>query len=147
MLLRNPPEEHGPERMLWLAVLAQAKDDLELRPMNSLEYASAAAFFTGGGEWAESRQEIAIQLDLDPETLRHMGKTWIAARREAAGLPAEEPQPTLKAASKPAPLPVITCTPAQPLVPPEPRVTKPPKSKKIWAYNPFNPLLRTERRL
>ena len=79
-------------RALWSAVVLQAKGDIEAEPINSVEYAQAVAFFTGGGEWAHGRANIADFLDIHPDDLERCGRRWIAARRQQEGLPAETPR-------------------------------------------------------
>jgi hypothetical protein len=79
---------HG-ERALWVASLQQSIDDIADEPLGSTEYGDAAAFFTGGGEWAISRSAVAGHIDLHSDDLERCGRRCIAARRVAEGLPIE----------------------------------------------------------
>jgi hypothetical protein len=77
-------------RALWSAVVRQAREDIANEPMGSLEYEEAVAFFTGGGEWARSRGDVADCIELHPDDLAHAGQHWIEERRQAAGIPEGE---------------------------------------------------------
>jgi hypothetical protein len=138
-------------RRLWGAVLCQACEDLEREEFNSYWYHQAAAFFLGGGEWAESRRTICDMLDLHPDDLHRPALRMINARRLEHGLPPLQPRPAF-IASQPR-------TPEQraspPVAPqarlPLPRLVatfNPPKpdraSRRHWSqrrpFNPFAPL-------
>jgi hypothetical protein len=129
------------ERALWLAVVLQAKEDIAAADIDSFIWADAVAFFTGGGEWAHARANVADCLDVAPDYLRTQGQTWISARRRAEGLadmpptprPPRKPSlPSLKPL-RPIAVPVLVATPIE-------RVLK--GQGRRWAFNPFNPLLR-----
>ncbi|MEA2738406.1 MAG: hypothetical protein QOH05_1713 [Acetobacteraceae bacterium] len=123
-----------PCRALWIQVITQAKDDLDGEPCNSILYDQAAAFFVGGGQWAESRADIADLLGMHPDDLVRSGRRWIAERRQRDGLPPEltprraaaPPTPSAAAPSAPAP------SPPRPLVVlPWPRLEALPPPAKI----------------
>jgi hypothetical protein len=67
-------------RALWVAVVMQARADIESEDRDGYDYAQAVAFFTGSGDWARSRQSIADCLELHPDDLMRLGKAAIAAR-------------------------------------------------------------------
>jgi hypothetical protein len=67
-------------RALWVAVVMQARSDIESEDRDGYDYAQAAAFFTSGGDWARSRQSIADCLELHPDDLMRLGRAAIAAR-------------------------------------------------------------------
>jgi hypothetical protein len=74
-------------RDLWAAVVNQAFDDLREFPYDAVEYTQAVEFFTGRGEWAKSREQIADFLELHPDNLRRAGQAVIQARHAADGGP------------------------------------------------------------
>jgi hypothetical protein len=88
-----------PYRALWIQVVTQAKEDLEDRPVGSIFYDHAMAFFVGTGHWAEARGVIADLLGMHPDDLFQSGQRWIAARRKRDGLPSEPPRPPLAAST------------------------------------------------
>jgi hypothetical protein len=126
-----------PFRALWAQVVQQAKDDVDSQPVDSVLYEQAAAFFAGGGAWAESRRTVADMLDVHPDDLRRGGVRWIAERRERDGLP-DAPPPVVLPVSRPtpAPLPLLVALPAE---------TPPPRRPKTGlGVNPFFPGRRIE---
>ena len=74
------------ERALWSAVVAQAVEDLMLTGLHSLEFAAAVSFFVSGGEWLQSRREIADMLDLHPDDLERLGRKQLLTRVKANNL-------------------------------------------------------------
>jgi hypothetical protein len=84
-----------PIRLLWLAVLQQAVDDLESAGLESHWYREAAAFFSGSGIWREARATIADFTGFHPDELTASGLRIIARRRAERGVPAEDPRPRL----------------------------------------------------
>jgi hypothetical protein len=114
----DPRLSRGPgERALWVASLQQSIDDIADEPLGSTEYDDAAAFFTGGGEWALSRSAVAGHIDLHPDDLERCGRRCIAARRVAEGLPIEiaprAPLPRLEAIPAPVQQPTVRKKPHQ----------------------------------
>lgn len=94
-------------RDLWAAVVNQAFDDLREFPYDAVEYTQAVEFFTGRGEWAKSREQIADFLELHPDNLRRAGQAVIQARHAADGGP-----PLKAVVRKPAaPPPVLVVLP------------------------------------
>jgi hypothetical protein len=73
-------------RGLWGAVVLQARDDIQSEPLRSNEYAQAVAFFTSGGQWANTRTMIGDFLDLHRDDLEAFGRRSINARRMGEGL-------------------------------------------------------------
>lgn len=67
------------DRALWAAVVQQAIDDLDAPP-DSLERADAVAFFTGRGEWRQSRIDIADRLGIHADDLERCGRRLMEAR-------------------------------------------------------------------
>jgi hypothetical protein len=74
-------------RALWLAVLLQAKEDVEKEPMDSIEYHEARAFWIDGGFWTAARANIGACLEMDGEVIAGIGRKWVNARLKAEGLP------------------------------------------------------------
>lgn len=75
-------------RALWLAVLAQAFEDLRYERIGSAEYTVAASFLTDiTGEWRRSREEIADLAGVLPERVRREALSVIEGRREREGEP------------------------------------------------------------
>ena len=124
-------------RALWSAVVLQAKSDIETEPMDSVDYAQAVAFFTGGGEWAHGRANVADFLDLHPDDLERCGRRWIAARRRQEGLSPEPERPLrsvpLTGLRTPLNLTGLVAIPA----PPQRR--RCPATQEPKCANPFNP--------
>src|SRR3954468_22279752 len=89
-LHRKPTQDEGAYRGLWGAVVLQAKADIQTEPLRSLEFEQAVAFFTGGGDWVQTRTAIADFLELHRDDLERMGRRCINERRAAEGL---EPLP------------------------------------------------------
>src|SRR4051812_20882529 len=131
-------------RDLWVAVVLQAKDDIENEPLGSVDFTQAVAFFIGSGNWAQNRTVIGDYLDLHRDDLEKLGRRCINARRAAEGLePLRSGQPW----------PVLTRTPGTaerrtwpaPLPPPRPqpptahtnlsasRATHAPQASSDWA--------------
>ena len=82
------------DRNLWIAVVFQARDDLDTEDYASVEYGEAVAFFTNThGSWAQSRQDIADHLGLHSDDLTRMGRAVIAARHLRDG-----PEPVIERA-------------------------------------------------
>jgi hypothetical protein len=73
-------------RDLWVAVVLQAKDDIENEPLHSINFTQAVAFFIGSGEWVKNRTAIGDYLDLHRDDLEKMGRRCINARRVSEGL-------------------------------------------------------------
>jgi hypothetical protein len=91
-------------RSLWIAVVLQAKTDIENEPLDSIHFAKAVAFFIGSGAWAENRVAVGDYLDLHRDDLERLGRRCINARRIAEGLEPllpRQPWPTV-ARAKPA---------------------------------------------
>jgi hypothetical protein len=68
------------ERGLWVAVVMQAAEDIRTEERGSYHYAQSESFFTGIGEWARSREDVADSIDLHPDDLMRLGRAAIAAR-------------------------------------------------------------------
>jgi hypothetical protein len=81
---------HG-YRGLWASVVLQALDDIWSRPMASLDYSQAVAFFTGAGTWAEARTIIGDFLEFHGDDLEALGKRCIDARHTREALPSKTP--------------------------------------------------------
>jgi hypothetical protein len=124
-------------RDLWVAVVLQAKDDIENEPLESNDFAQAVAFFIGSGSWVQNRTAIADYLDLHSDDLEKMGRRCINARRLAEGLEpllARQPWPTRARTS----MPVQEPQPQQPVAPPPPSPT-PLRQVARRQVNPFFP--------
>jgi hypothetical protein len=78
---------HG-ETALWSAVVQQALDDLD-DPRDRLIFADAVSFFTGSGDWARSRVDVADHLMMHPDYISLCGRREIA-RLQAAGVIAKD---------------------------------------------------------
>lgn len=85
--LGNPSESDRDTVALWAAVVLQARLDIEMEPLDSIDYAHAVHFFTGRGEWAQSRATIADFLNMHPDDVERSGRTCIDQRRAREGLP------------------------------------------------------------
>jgi hypothetical protein len=121
-------------RNLWVAVVLQAKEDVENAPLHSIDFAQAVAFFIGSGDWVQNRTAIGDYLDLHRDDLERMGRRCINQRRVSEGLQpllpqqpwpvrarvskAEEQRPEPKAAS----LPLLLSPPRHQIQPPLSRV-------------------------
>jgi hypothetical protein len=129
-------------RALWVAVVMQARADIESEDRDGYDYAQAAAFFTGGGDWARSRQSIADCLELHPDDLMRLGRAAIAARRlrdgdvpvmvpvPAKGLRATAPEVCITNTSPVVPVVVV---PAEPIpIVKRGRPRKPVHDKNWW---------------
>lgn len=99
-------------RDLWAAVVNQALDDLREFPYDSVEYTQAFEFFTGRGEWAKSREQIADYVELHPDNLRRAGQAVIHARYAADGGP--PPRVVVHKPAAPLPVLVVDHTPPAP---------------------------------
>lgn len=133
---RSGATEGGDVRSLWGAVVMQAKADIEMEPLQSLEYAHAVAFFTSGGEWAHMRTTIGDFLELHRDDLETFGRACINRRRQAEGLePLPQPEKQSKAhARRPVPrTPVPRSEPVQPAAP------RPSQVHQHGRFNPFFP--------
>lgn len=75
------------DRALWAAVVQQAIDDLDAPP-DSLERADAVAFFTGRGEWRQSRIDIADRLGIHADDLERCGRRLMEERGITESVPA-----------------------------------------------------------
>lgn len=87
-------------RKLWAAVVLQARDDLDTAKYGSTKYITAKSFFTANGAWAESRQDIADELELHPDDLMRLGRATLAARHLRDG-----PEPVSVSPGLPTPVP------------------------------------------
>jgi hypothetical protein len=140
-----------PYRALWAAVVLEARDDIAAEPIGSVRYSEAVSFFTGGGEWAQSRADIAGMVELHGDDLRRCGERWIRARRLKEGLPEVEPPPMPAPARVPASKRYVLAEPPprkQALEVANDTGRKPRGIKshgKAWKFNPFNPLLRAKK--
>jgi hypothetical protein len=125
------------DRALWSMVILQARDDLADEPIGSIEYENAISFFTAAfGPWAQSREAIADQLGFHADDIERLGRTVIAARRAAEGLPPEAPSVESKPAAQPAPLPALVAIPA----PPPANDNRRRRAEHMKSLcNPFNP--------
>ena len=79
-------------RSLWVAVVLQAKSDIETEPLGSLDFTQAVAFFIGSGQWVQNRAVIGDYLDLHRDDLEKLGRRCINARRAAEGLEPLQPR-------------------------------------------------------
>lgn len=132
-------------RDLWVAVLAQAKEDVEFLPLGSPDYVQAVAFLTRQhGPWAARREEICVILDWDADELSRLAIGWVRARRVREGLPADEPAPA-PSAPAPAPPPAPPPAPVAAPEPPVPALMIQGRPKLRRGYNPFMPQMRLER--
>jgi hypothetical protein len=124
-------------RGLWGAVVLQARDDIQSEPLRSNEYAQAVAFFTGGGEWANTRTMIGDFLDLHRDDLEAFGRRSINERRMSEGLdvlPLPEQPPVRTAPSWT--VEQVSARQSTPEPAPPPRALRPPAQGRI---NPFFP--------
>jgi len=146
----RPGVTHG-ERYLWLAVIEQALVDVRDEMFDSLLYNQAAAFFSDGGYWRRSREEIADLLGVTAEQIQAAGLRIVNARRLEQGLQPVLPRPTTPRAPAPA------ARRAEARVPPPPRPPLPllvayhpapdqpaptPKGngwRRRYSHNPFDP--------
>jgi hypothetical protein len=90
-------------RHLWTAVVLQAKDDIEILALDSVEFSQAVAFFIGSGDWVQNRTAIGDFLNLHRDDLEKAGRRCINKRRVSEGL-----EPLL--AGQPWPTPARTAT-------------------------------------
>jgi hypothetical protein len=100
--LRSPGAETGgvmSERDMWAAVVLQAADDIEVEPRGSVEYDDAVAFFTGRGQWLESRRAVADHCGLHADDIERLGRIAIESRAERDPPPAPVIPPRLVAAA------------------------------------------------
>jgi hypothetical protein len=129
-------------RALRLQVVLQARDDVESADFSSVDYAQAAAFFVGAGQWAEARTSIAEMVDLHPDDLSRLGRQVINCRRAQEGLP---PLAIHRVPAVAAPLPVLFATmPSPPAARSAPASTKylhiyGDGSGRINPFSPFRP--------
>jgi hypothetical protein len=77
----------------------QALDDIWGRPMGSVDFLQAVAFFTGTGTWAESRTIIADFLEFHRDDLEALGKRCLDARHKKDALPPGTARPAPNALS------------------------------------------------
>jgi hypothetical protein len=132
-------------RELWGAVVLQAREDIRVLPLDSIEYAQAVAFFTGAGEWAEMRTMISDFLELHRDDLEIGGRRFINERRSLERLPpiAARPLPREPARAPRAAVGRVMVKPAaQPdRAPMVVRSARPfsVKTKAPPAFNPFFP--------
>jgi hypothetical protein len=68
------------EREMWIGVVLQAANDINIEPYGSVEYGEAVSFFIAPGEWAESRQRIADCIGRHADELMRMGRAAIDRR-------------------------------------------------------------------
>lgn len=68
------------DRLLWLAVVVQAIEDLSFEPYHSLEFDAAYAFFTHDGQWQAARGAIADMIGWHPDDIRRAGLAHLAVR-------------------------------------------------------------------
>jgi hypothetical protein len=80
-------------RGLWASVVLQALNDIWGRPIGSLDFSEAVAFFTGAGTWAESRTTIGDFLEFHRDDLEALGKRCIDARHTREASASEIPPP------------------------------------------------------
>jgi hypothetical protein len=78
------------ERALWSAVVSQAISDLTYERLNSIDFNTAVAFFLDGGEWRQSRGDVADMLDLHADDLERCGRQHLLARAKANNLTVEQ---------------------------------------------------------
>jgi hypothetical protein len=64
-------------RDLWVAVVLQAKADIETEPLNSIDFTQSVAFFIGSGDWVQNRIAIADYLNLHRDDLEKLGRRCI----------------------------------------------------------------------
>ena len=120
-------------RDLWVAVVLQAKDDIENEPLDSNDFAQAVAFFIGSGSWVQNRTTIGDYLDLHGDDLEKMGRRCVNQRRIAEGLEPllVQPWPTRARTSK-----LVEAPRPQPVAP-----SPPPRQQQVVLprVNPFFP--------
>ena len=80
---RNSASGDSQYRSLWVAVVLQAKSDIETELLDSLDFIQAVAFFIGSGQWVQNRAVIGDYLDLHRDDLEKLGRRCINARRAA----------------------------------------------------------------
>lgn len=146
---------HG-DKVLWMAVVQQALDDLDYEPYGSQLHASATAFFLRGDDWAASRAAIADQIELHPDDLRRAALRHIAERQARDPAPAPRPPgvtarpPACRAVattverpacSNPPPVPPSRCTP-----PPPSRAQPPRPVASGFQFDPWRRLAREAQR-
>jgi hypothetical protein len=153
VFVRNDGRRHAADgfnqncRELWGAVVLQAREDVRLQPLHSIEYDQAVAFFIGGGEWAGMRTVIGDFIGVHADNLEAVGRQFINERLALTGLPPLPPRSSAKSRPTAAAAPVqpdlvvaqpvrasITATPgsARAQVPARSRTRSP-------AFNPFFP--------
>jgi hypothetical protein len=142
------------DRALWVAVMAQTRDDIADEPFGSTEYRQAEAFLTADSAyWHEARAQVTAHLGVHGDDICRAGMRWCNARRLKEGFPplATRPAhtsamgsrlPTRRAlsptvAAPKAPLPRLVAIPA-PEPPERKRSTRNWRSR--WEFNPFLPL-------
>lgn len=94
------------ERGLWVAVVLQALEDIEVESYHSVDYTQSVLFFLGTGPWSQWRMEVAAMLDLHGDDLARVGRAGIAARH----LREPPPPPTVvvrRAPPRPEPAPLV----------------------------------------
>jgi hypothetical protein len=132
-------------RALWAAVVLQAKEDVQNAPFDSLIYNDAEAFFVGGGDWRYSRAHAAEQLDIDPERLAELGRSWVSQRRLSENAPARDAKPAVQRQPMPERMPQqdpIRVLPVNAELKPERLAATNRASAQRWRRgdgNPFNP--------
>lgn len=113
-----------PERVLWLAVIAEAVADIKSEPIGSVDYDAACEFFVARtGEWARSRADLAQLIGYHGDDLRRAGVAHINARRASEGLP-----PALYAVPKPV-MPWLVPSGMTGFLPPPPKPVRRPRPK------------------
>ncbi|MBN8906129.1 MAG: hypothetical protein J0H99_05795 [Rhodospirillales bacterium] len=124
-------------------MVLQARLDIEMEPLDSIDYAHAVHFFTGRGEWAQSRATIADFLNMHPDDVERSGRTCIDQRRAKEGLPPLAlPQRTQTSRRV---LPSVQRPPVRvALVPTTPVTAQPeqrlaPRTRRARTTNPFFP--------
>jgi hypothetical protein len=65
---------------MWIGVVLQAANDINIEHYGSVEYGEAVSFFIAPGEWAESRQRIADCIGRHTDELMRMGRVAIDRR-------------------------------------------------------------------
>jgi hypothetical protein len=132
-------------RALWAAVVLQAKEDVRNAAFDSLIYNDAEAFFVGGGDWRYSRAHAAEQLDMEPERLAKLGRSWVNKRRLAENAPARDAKPAVQYTPMPMRMPPqepVRAISANPELTHERLAATNRASARRWKRgdgNPFNP--------
>jgi hypothetical protein len=125
------------DRALWVAVIQQAREDIEDLPIGSTDYQSAVAFVTStSAHWRRGRNEVCEHLGIHGDDLLRAGRRWVAERRRSEGLPDQPPAP-----ARPVKLTVVPPRPvSEPLVIPDSLLAfLPQRRRREDARNPFHP--------